>query len=123
MTGPAPIDSARPEPPRRLRRGAERLAGMIGHRLLVGITYLDEEGRPHSAEQFCGVVLEVGDGVVVVERPGDPEPAVLPADAAAFEVAPPGEYRLSGSGEVVVDPDFVTRWRVAALPHEDDDSG
>ncbi|MFI7588503.1 hypothetical protein ACIB24_15645 [Spongisporangium articulatum] len=101
-------------PPRRLVRGAERLADLVGRRLLVGITYVDTAGETLSRQQFCGRVLDVGDGVVVVERPGDGEPAVLPADADAYEVAKPGSYTLSGSGEVVVDPDFVTTWRVVA---------
>lgn len=69
-----------------------------------------------GAEQFCGRVLEVADGVVVVER-RDAEPALLPADADAYEPAAAGRYRLRGSGEVVRDPDFVTTWRIAVHPN------
>jgi hypothetical protein len=90
--------------------------------LLVGLTYLDGSGAVSSALQFCGRVLEVGDGVVVVERPGEPEPAVLPADAAAYRPAAAGRYTLQGSGETVMNPDYVTTWRVAApgaLPEPD----
>jgi len=36
----------------------------------------------------------------------------LPGDPEAFEVAGPGEYRLRGSGEVVVNPDLLTVWSV-----------
>ena len=68
-----------------------------------------------GSEQFCGQVLEVGDGVVVVDRPGG-EPALLPADADAYEPAAAGEYRLKRTGEVVRDPDFVTTWQVAVRP-------
>jgi hypothetical protein len=110
------IDPHRPEPPRRLRRGAEQLATLVGQRLLVGITYLDGSGQVNAAEQFCGRVLEVGDGVVVVERPGDGEPAVLPADAAAYERAAAGSYTLKSTGEVVRNPDYVTTWHVAVTP-------
>jgi hypothetical protein len=63
-------------------------------------------------EQFCGRVLEVADGVVVVERDGGQ--TVLPADPAAYEAAQRGRYVLSGSGESVVDPDYVTVWDVQA---------
>ena len=87
---------------------------MVGQRLLVGITYLDAAGRATATQQFCGRVLEVGDGVVVVERPGEDEPAVLPADAAAYRPAEPGQYTLSTTGETIVDPDFLSTWRVAA---------
>jgi hypothetical protein len=113
-----PIDPHRPEPPRRLLRGSDRLAPLVGCRLLVGITYLDDAGAVQGAEQFCGQVLEVADGVVVVERPGAREPALLPADADAYEPAAAGRYTLRGSGEVVHDPDFVTTWQVAVRPAE-----
>jgi hypothetical protein len=112
MTGPIPIDPDAPEPPRRLQRGAEQLARIKGHRLLVGITYLDDEGQITSAQQFCGRVLDVADGVVVVERPGETDPAVLPADAAAYEPAAEGSYRLQNTGEIVIDPDYLTTWHV-----------
>lgn len=72
------------------------------------MTVRDTAGAVVSRDQFCGRVLEVADGVVVVDRDGTP--IVLPSDEAAYEPAPPGSYRLSGSGEVVVDPDYVTTW-------------
>ena len=90
----------------------------MGCRLLVGITYLDGIGQVSGTEQFCGQVLEVADGVVVVERPDGAEPALLPADADAYEPAAAGRYTLRGSGEVVEDPDFVTTWQVAVRPAE-----
>jgi hypothetical protein len=114
LNDPQPIDPDRPAPPRRLLRGSEQLGGLVGQLLLVGITYLDGDGTVRSAQQFCGRVLEVADGVVVVDRPGEDEPAVLPADAAAYRPAATGRYTLNGTGEVVVNPDYVTTWRVAA---------
>jgi hypothetical protein len=59
-------------------------------------------------------VLEVSDGVVVVERPGEQEPAVLPADAAAYRRAETGTYKLTTTGEVVVNPEYICTWQVAA---------
>lgn len=109
-----PIDPDRPVPPRRLLRGSEQLGGLVGQRLLVGITYVDADGKVTGAQQFCGRVLEVGDGVVVVERPGEDEPAVLPADAAAYRSAEPGKYTLTETGETIVNPDYLSTWRVAA---------
>jgi hypothetical protein len=118
LNEPPAIDPHRPEPPRRLLRGSDRLAPMVGCRLLVGITYLDDAGAVRGSEQFCGQVLEVSDGVVVVERPGDGEPALLPADADAYEAAAAGAYRLKSTGEVVQDPDYVTTWQVAVHPED-----
>jgi hypothetical protein len=56
----------------------------------------------------------VSDGVVVVERPGEVEPAVLPADAPAYRPAEAGQYTLSGTGEIVINPDYVCTWQVDA---------
>ena len=108
-----PVETGSAHPPRRLLRGCEQLAHLVGRRLLVGITFRDPHGAVIESSQFCGRVLEVADGVVVVER-GDGEPAVLPAEAAAYEPAKPGRYVLSGSGEAVINPDFVTVWDVQA---------
>ena len=87
----------------------------MGRRLLVGISVRSPDGTVLRREQFCGRVLEVADGVVVVERPTTPDrPALLPADAAAYDEAAPGHYVLSSTGETVVDPDYVTTWDVVA---------
>ncbi|GAA3590913.1 hypothetical protein GCM10022223_01800 [Kineosporia mesophila] len=110
-----PIDPNRATAPRRLMRGGEQLSVMVGHRLLVGITFLDESGNVTNARQFCGRVLEVADGVVTVEHPGEPEPAVLPADTGAYRKASTGRYTLRDTGEIIVDPDFISTWQVAAV--------
>lgn len=110
-----PIDPGRPSAPRRLMRGGEQLGDMVGRRLLVGITFLDEVGTVTNTQQFCGRVLDVGDGVVIVERPGEVEPAVLPADVTAYHRAQSGRYTLRDTGEIVIDPDFVSTWQVAAV--------
>ncbi|WP_285596070.1 hypothetical protein [Kineosporia sp. NBRC 101731] len=110
-----PIDPNRATAPRRLMRGGEQLSVMVGHRLLVGITFLDESGNVTNARQFCGRVLEVADGVVTVEHPGEPEPAVLPADIGAYRKASTGRYTLRDTGEIIVDPDFISTWQVAAV--------
>ena len=108
------VDTSLPVPPRRLVRGSQRLGYLLGRRLLVGVSLRDASGVLVRQEQFCGRVLEVTDGVVVVERNG--EQAVLPADEDAYAPAPPGEYRLGGSGEIVVNPDYVTVWNVLTPP-------
>lgn len=103
-------------PSRRLLRGAEQLRHLVGARLLVGVTLRTPDGAIVDREQFCGRVLDVADGVVVVERPHAPDdPAVLPADPANYDAAAAGRYVLAG-GETVVDPDYVTTWDVVVDP-------
>jgi hypothetical protein len=96
-----------------LLRGAEQLRHLVGTRLLVGISVRSPDGALRRQEQFCGRVLEVAEGAVVVERPNAPDdPARLPADPAAYDVAVAGSYVLATTGETVVDPDYVTTWEV-----------
>jgi hypothetical protein len=81
----------------------------------VGVTVRSPDGTVLRQEQFCGRVLRVADGVVVVERPHAPgDPAVLPADYGAYDEAAPGRYVLATTGETVIDPDYVTTWEVFA---------
>jgi hypothetical protein len=110
------VDPSRATPPRRLLRGGDDLAGLVGRRVLVGLSYTDEAGEPLSSIQFCGRVLEVTDGVVVVANPEGAAPVALPADPDAFLPADPGRYVLRHSGEVVVDPDYLTGWTVVLGP-------
>jgi hypothetical protein len=111
-----PVDSDSALPPRRLLRGSRQLTHLVGTRLLVGITVRDVRGQIVHQEQFCGTVLGVDDGMVTVDRGQDP-PTVLPADPEAYDRAPAGTYTLAGTGEEVVDPDYVTTWNVREQPH------
>ncbi len=110
----APISPGDGPPPRRLLRGGERLQHLVGRRLLVGVTIREPDGAVLSRTQFCGTVLEVSGGVVVVDRDG--EPALLPSDDLAYVAAPRGTYTLAETGSVVVDPDFMTTWDVVPSP-------
>jgi hypothetical protein len=71
----------------------------------------DEHGAVLTREQFHGTVTEVVDGVVVV-RHADGE-LLLPAEPDAYRPARTGRYTLP-SGEVVVDPDYLSTWSVVS---------
>lgn len=79
----------------------------IGKRLLVGITYEDRAGKLIRQEQFHGLIVEAGEGGIVIERNDTGERKSLPPDLTE---ARPGEYRLRTTGEVVVDPDYLAKW-------------
>jgi hypothetical protein len=83
---------------------------MIGGRILVGVTYLNDDGGVHQQVQFVGRVTEV-EPLVSIEREGS-EPFTLPPEPEAYDRAAPGEYTLRGTGEIVNDPDYVTSWTV-----------
>ncbi|HET9834258.1 MAG TPA: hypothetical protein VFP91_21190 [Vicinamibacterales bacterium] len=83
---------------------------LLGAHVLVGITRIDHAGRVVEQSQFHGTVVRAtaADGVVIVNAAG--KELTLPPDSRAFEPAEPGEYSLRSSDEVVVDPDYLSRW-------------
>jgi hypothetical protein len=52
---------------------------------------------------------------------GSEEEFTLPPILEAFEPAEPGEYRLRSTGEVVVDPDVLAKFRISAPATDPDD--
>ena len=79
----------------------------VGKSLLVGITFLNPDGSVHHHQQEHGVI-EALDAEAVSVRLKDGHTMRLPAGTAAFEPAPKGQYTLQSTGEVVVDPDYLT---------------
>jgi hypothetical protein len=90
----------------------EFAAELLGTHVLVGVTHVDHGGKVVSHEQFHGTVLRAsaGEGVVIVDAAG--EEHWLPLDREAFRLADPGTYRLRSTGEVVVDPEWLSTWTV-----------
>jgi hypothetical protein len=100
------------EPPSWDEETAEALRSAY---VLVGITTLDANGGLVSQHQIHGrVSVADPDRGVCIELEGHSagESYWLPPDLRSFEPANPGEYRLRSTGEVVVDPDFVSSWTI-----------
>jgi hypothetical protein len=83
---------------------------LVGRRVLIGLTYV-EAGQDDRHDQKHGVVEYVSEGGVTI-RLSDGGTYSLPPDLRPWQSAPPGEYRLRSTGEVVIDPDFIANWRV-----------
>ena len=88
----------------------EQVRGLLGKRVLVGLTQRGLDGEVESLEQFHGVVerINLRDGLVL--RLASGEERSIPPDLSRLEQASPGNYRLKATGEVVVDPDFTVMW-------------
>lgn len=94
-------------------------AELLGKHVLVGITKLDHEGNLLEQIQCHGdvIVADERDGFCFKLRgTREGEFEWLPPDTRAFVPAPPGEYRLRSTGEVVADPDYTTTWTSTAAP-------
>jgi L-ascorbate metabolism protein UlaG (beta-lactamase superfamily) len=82
-----------------------------GKHILVGLTYKDKNGKVTEQIQFQGHIARINqqEGIIIYRRDTGNEFA-LPPDLAGLRPAPPGEYRLRSTGEVVKDPQVLTSW-------------
>lgn len=87
-------------------------AELLGAHVLAGVTNVDHSGQVHGQRQFHGRVVRASgkDGVTIVDAEGQEH--WLPPHRPSYVPAEPGDYRLRSTGEVVVDPDYVTTWTV-----------
>jgi hypothetical protein len=67
------------------------------------------DGRPP------GIIVDVDPAVgVTINCQGENlgQKVTVPPHLSAIAPAGPGHYRLRGTGEVVIDPDFTTSWTI-----------
>lgn len=90
----------------------ERANAMIGKRVLIGITRITPRGK--VIRQMFGTIASIDAQGVEIELEGAHagETARLPPDLRSFQVAGPGDYLLRDTGEILVDPDFVSTWTI-----------
>jgi hypothetical protein len=92
---------------------AMQLPGKI---VLVGLAYFEAEAEePLEQQQLFGRVVHADEhsGILLsLQGLRHGEQYNLPPDTRSFREAPPGEYRLRSTGEVVVDPDFTVTFSI-----------
>ena len=86
-------------------------AQLLGKHLLVGLTYLNDDGTVDRQEQLHGDVIRADEEGLAIRLPSGGH-YWLPPDFRAYKQAAPGEYRLRSTGEVLIDPDYITTWTV-----------
>jgi hypothetical protein len=88
---------------------------LVGRHVLVGVTFEDRHGAVDRREQLHGyVIVADAERGVAVQLAGSSKVYWLPPDLRGWTTAPPGEYRLKSTGEVVVDPDYLATWTITA---------
>lgn len=94
----------------------ERAESLVGKRVLVGITNLEADGETVIDQvQYSGVITSADPkNGFRIECSGTLAGSAkfLPPDLRSFRDAPPGEYTLRSTGEVVVNPDVISTWDV-----------
>jgi hypothetical protein len=90
----------------------ERARFALGKRVLIGLTMLSTSGDLAERRQFLGTIARIDPTAGIELTLGDGSTYWLPPDARSLEEAPPGEYRLRSTSELVVDPDYIFTWTV-----------
>jgi hypothetical protein len=91
------------------------ISDIPGKLLLVGLTFLDTDGKPSQQEQYWGRVTRVDqrDGIeLMLQGSREGETFCLPPDTRWMKPASPGDYRLRSTGEVVTNPDYTVSFTV-----------
>lgn len=90
---------------------------LIGKTILIGLTYYTADNVFIEQKQYWGTVTEANEKGISVKL-SDGSNFGLPPDLSSTKIAPAGEYRLRSTGEVVVNPDYLTTWNINR-PKED----
>jgi len=90
---------------------------VIGKRVIVGLTFQDEDEKLLGNVQYHIRVLRINHtNGLVVERLDGGGVFNLPPSLDLLEEIAPGEYRLTGTGEIVRDPDYALVLTVTVPP-------
>lgn len=91
----------------------EEAKTIIGKHLLVGVTHCNHNEEVTGIEQFHGEIVRASrEEGVVLRLSGSGEERWVPPDLSRLQPAAPGNYKLKGTGEIVVDPDLLSMWTV-----------
>jgi hypothetical protein len=83
----------------------------LGKLVLVGITRVNAAGEATAHLQYHGRISGVSAEGIQIETPGG-KTMTLPPALNSLQPAAPGEYRERSSGEVVVNPDYISTWEI-----------
>ena len=97
---------------------AENPSHLIGKTVLVGITVQSAGGELLGREQFFGSVISADPESGIDLRATDGSIEWIPPAFEHLEPAKPGEYELTVTGEVVMDPDLIATF-VVTQPAEE----
>lgn len=86
---------------------------LLGRTILVGLTYLNEQGAVDRQVQYFGRIESIrSDEWMNIERDGV-SVVKVPCDPKAMQIAAKGTYRLRSTGEEIVDPEILSTWTIS----------
>lgn len=86
---------------------------IIGKHILIGITYINKKREIIEQVQFDGTIIEASENRgIIIEKTKSKEKFELPPDLSLIKIAEPGEYKLRSTGELVINPDYISTIRI-----------
>jgi hypothetical protein len=83
-----------------------------GKVFLIGLTFVDQEENLIEQYQTSGIVDELSNEGFLKFKRNDNSLFQVPYDKETIEEAVEGEYREKSTGNIIVNPDFITTWTV-----------
>ena len=83
-----------------------------GKIFLIGLTFVDQDEKLIEQYQTSGTVNELTDDGLLIFKRADGSLFQLPFDKETIREAPKGEYREKSTGNVIVNPDYITTWEI-----------
>jgi hypothetical protein len=94
---------------RTLRKLRESFQGKV---FLIGLTFIDHEGKLIEQFQTHGVVVDLTEkGLFKIEKK-DGDIFQVPYKKNTMWKADKGEYREIATGDIIIDPDFIMTWEI-----------
>jgi hypothetical protein len=84
----------------------------VGKVFLIGLTFLDADSNPIEDYETSGTVEELTDEGMLVFKKADGNLFQLPYEPETVHTAEKGDYKERGTGNIIVDPDFITVWKI-----------
>ncbi|WP_430405988.1 hypothetical protein [Fluviicola sp.] len=89
-----------------------------GKVFLIGLTFVDQEGKVMEVYQTHGTVSKLTvDGFFKIRR-ADNSIFTIPYNRDTIKAAKEGEYREKTTGEIIKNPDFIMTWEVKTATHD-----
>ncbi len=96
-----------------MKLNQKKINDFLNKHIIVGITYLDHNGDLIEEIQLHGDIVKINESEgIVIQMNNSNTIYSLPPDLSSIKKAPIGEYQFRTTGEIVVNPDFMTSWTI-----------
>jgi len=90
----------------------ELQAFLKGKLFLIGLTFIDQDEKVIEQYQTSGIVDELTDEGFIRFNRSDGSLFQIPYDKSSINKAAEGEYTEKSTGNIIINPDFLTSWTI-----------